>query len=61
MNIQLWYSKDMERWRWTLSSEESSKTMVQESGGQKDLRLAMNDVATTVEYLLDRGIVSERE
>jgi hypothetical protein len=61
MNIQLWYSKDMGRWRWTLSSEESSKTMIQESGGQEDLRLAMNDVATTVEYLLDRGIVSERE
>tara|TARA_B100000900_G_C20496622_1_gene681905 strand:+ start:484 stop:663 length:180 start_codon:yes stop_codon:yes gene_type:complete len=58
MNIQLWYSKDMDQWRWTLSSEESSKTMIQESGSQTDLRKAMNDVATTVEYLLDRGIVN---
>lgn len=51
----------MNQWRWTLSSEESSKTIIQESGGQNNLRSAMNDVATTVEYLLDRGIVDEQE
>lgn len=53
MKINLWYSKNMKQWRWTLSSTED--TTIQESGGQKDLRDAMNDVATTVEYLLNKN------
>jgi hypothetical protein len=51
MKINLWYCKDMGQWRWTLT-EDSRPIVKQESGQRPDLRLAMNDVANTVEYLL---------
>ena len=51
MKINLWYSTHQKQWRWTLSSEED--TMLQESGQQPFLRDAMNDVASTVEYILE--------
>ncbi len=41
----------MGQWRWTLT-EDSRPIVKQESGQRPDLRLAMNDVANTVEYLL---------
>lgn len=50
MKINLWYNASMRQWRWTLSDERDR--MVQESGQQPDLRDAMNDVASTVEYIL---------
>lgn len=49
MVINLWYNKDMNQWRWTLTDPQ---TMDQHNGNQKDLRAAMNDVANTVEYIL---------
>lgn len=55
MKINLWYSKGMEQWRWTLVEEWKNgvtKTE-QHSGQQPDLRDAMNDVANTVEYMLE--------
>ena len=57
MKIQLWYCESMEQWRWVLSGGEMETTSWQESGQRPDLRDAMNDVATTVEYLLTRDIV----
>jgi len=33
--------------------------MTQHSGGQEKLREAMNDVATTVEYILDNELEEE--
>ena len=50
MDIKLWYSKDLKRWRWSLIDPVSRK---QESGQQFDLRDAMNDIANTVEYLIE--------
>tara|TARA_Y100001963_G_scaffold101796_1_gene140042 strand:- start:86 stop:283 length:198 start_codon:yes stop_codon:yes gene_type:complete len=59
MDIKLWYSKDLRRWRWSLIDPVTRK---QESGQQFDLRDAMNDVATTVEYLIqNEGYDGERE
>ena len=49
MDIKLWYSKDLKRWRWSLIDPVTKR---QESGQQFDLRDAMNDVANTVEYLI---------
>ena len=49
MDIKLWYSKDMKKWRWSLIDPVTKR---QESGQQYDLRDAMNDVANTVEYLI---------
>ncbi|MHC4690872.1 MAG: hypothetical protein ACYS5F_14750 [Planctomycetota bacterium] len=42
----------MSQWRWTLTDEKDKKWM--EAGQRPDLRDAMNDVASTVEYLLDK-------
>ena len=49
MDIKLWYSKDLRRWRWSMIDPVTRR---QESGQQFDLRDAMNDVANTVEYLI---------
>ena len=52
MQIQLWYTEDLQRWRWTLTSGEDSSMM--ESGSSPEIREAMDDVATTVEWLLSQ-------
>jgi hypothetical protein len=56
MIINLWFNKDMNLWRWTLTDP---ITFDMESGQQKDLRLAMEDVANTVEYLISKSTQSE--
>ena len=50
MNIKLWYSKSMKQWRWSLTDE----YMDMASGQQPGLRDAMQDIATTVEYMLEK-------
>ena len=51
MKINLWYCKDMNQWRWTLT-DGHRPVLRQESGQRPDLRDAMNDIANTVEYML---------
>ena len=55
MKINLWYSKSMGQWRWTLHEEwrNGVSHIEQHSGQQPMLRDAMNDVANTVEYILE--------
>ena len=55
MKINLWYSKGVNEWRWTLCEEiRNGITKIEQySGTQKELRIAMDDVANTVEYILD--------
>jgi hypothetical protein len=55
MNIKLWYNSDMKMWRWTLIDT----NLNMESGQQSDLRVAMNDIANTVEYLISKSTQSE--
>lgn len=45
----------MEQWRWTLCEEfKNGVTKIEQHSGQRpDLRDAMNDVANTVEYILE--------
>ena len=50
MQINLWYSEHSKQWRWTLVNDR----LDMEAGGQPDLRDAMNDIAHTVEYLLNK-------
>ena len=52
MKINLWFCKEMNQWRWTLT-QDSRPIIRQESGQQPDLRVAMNDIANTVEYILE--------
>ena len=51
MNIKLWYSKSMGQWRWSLTDE----WLDMASGQQPDLHDAMNDIANTVEYMLEKS------
>lgn len=52
MKINLWYCVEMSQWRWTLTDNRRPISRM-ESGQQPFLRDAMNDVANTVEYMLD--------
>ena len=52
MIINLWFNKDMNQWRWTLTDP---VTFDMESGQQEDLKMAMSDIATTVEYLISNN------
>ena len=52
MKINLWYCKDMSQWRWTLT-DDHRPVVKMESGQQPNLRDAMNDVANTVEYMMN--------
>ena len=52
MKINLWYCDSMKQWRWTLT-DNSRPIVHQESGQRPFLRDAMNDVANTVEYMLE--------
>jgi hypothetical protein len=51
MKINLWYCTEMKQWRWTLV-DDHRPIIRQESGQQPHLRDAMNDVANTVEFML---------
>lgn len=52
MIINLWHNKGMNQWRWTLTDP---ITMDQHAGGREDLRDAMNDIANTVEYVVNQN------
>jgi len=56
MKINLWYSKGMQQWRWTLCEElrnGTTRTGDCHSGQRPFLRDAMEDVAKTVEYMIE--------
>jgi hypothetical protein len=52
MKINLWYCTEMKLWRWTLV-DDHRPIIRQESGQQPHIRDAMNDVANTVEFMLE--------
>ena len=52
MKINLWYCEHMKQWRLILT-DDRRPICRQESGQQPFLRDAMNDVANTVEYMLE--------
>jgi len=55
MNIKLWWCESMGQWRWILT--DSSRPIIkQESGQRPDLRDAMNDIANTVEYMMNQEV-----
>ena len=56
MQIKLWYSIDMKKWRWSLTDEADAS--VQETGQRYLLHEAMKDVANTVEYVLQSKITA---
>ena len=51
MEIKGRYSKGMKQWRWSLLDVESRR---QETGQQYHIRDAMNDIATTIEYMVEK-------
>ena len=52
MKINLWYCESQKQWRWTLT-DDHRPIVRQESGQRPFLRDAMNDIANTVEYMMD--------
>jgi hypothetical protein len=52
MDIKLWHNKEMNLWRWTLIDRDLNM----ESGQQEDLKLAMVDIANTVECLINKDL-----
>ena len=52
MKINLWYCTHIQQWRWSLT-DDHRPIVRQESGQQPHLRDAMNDIANTVEYMMD--------
>ena len=53
MRINLWWCESMKLWRWILI-DDHRPIIKQESGQQQDLRVAMSDIATTVEYMMHK-------
>ena len=51
MNINLWYNKDMDQWRWTLIHELDDRRM--ESGTSGELEVALTDVRRTIEWMME--------
>ena len=51
MEIKVWYSIGIKQWRWSLIDIETRR---QESGQQYHIRDAMNDIATTIEYMVEK-------
>ena len=51
MDIKRWYSKDMKKWRWTFVDPVSGN---HEAGQQYHIRDAMNDIANTIEHMVER-------
>ena len=51
MKINLWYSSHTKQWRWSLCDDKP--IMTQHCGGRDDLRDAMDDIATTVEFIIE--------
>jgi hypothetical protein len=51
MKINLWFCPNMNQWRWTLTKN-NRPIMKQEAGQRPELRDAMQDIATTVEFLM---------
>jgi hypothetical protein len=54
MKINLWFCESMNQWRWTLTKTDRP-ILKQESGQRPNLRDAMQDIATTVEYMLEHS------
>lgn len=59
MKINLWYCNDMKQWRWTLT-DSRRPVRRQESGQRPDLKMAMEDIANTVEYLMKTNENAEK-
>mgnify|MGYP007062056653 CR=1 FL=1 len=54
MHISLWYSNDVEQWRWTLSS--ATDAMDMESGNASELEVALDDVKNTIRWMVNPSI-----
>ena len=54
MRINLWYSKDMNQWRWSLYDGKEQRT-----GGKEELRTVMNDISNIIETLVEKKIYNK--
>lgn len=52
MKINLWWCESMKQWRWTLVKTDRP-ILKQESGQNENLKNAMQDIAATVESMMN--------
>ena len=65
MRVQIWHSPQLNEWRWSLYTKTYAPKgdSLQQTGSRKEIREAMNDVAATIEHLIElreKGGDSER-
>ncbi len=53
MKITLWFCDSMNQWRWTLC-DSSRPILKQESGQSNNLKDAMDDIANTVQFIINK-------
>ena len=55
MRVQIWHSPQVNKWRWALYTRHYAPDgkYHQESGSTDEVRDAMNDVANTIEHLIE--------
>jgi hypothetical protein len=58
MKVNLWYCDLLKQWRWTLT-DDHRPVLRMESGQQSDLRVAMGDIANTIEYMMSTEIAQD--
>jgi hypothetical protein len=52
MKINIWFCAEMNQWRWSLT--DNSRPMCRQESGQRPfLRDSMEDIAKTIEYMLE--------
>ena len=57
MRLNFWHSRTVNEWRWSLYTKKyapDGKQCHQETGTSKDIRKAFDDVANTVEFLVEK-------
>jgi len=52
MNVNIWYTKEVDQWRWTLTDPHDDTTM--ESGNSVELETALEDIGRSIRWLMDK-------
>jgi len=57
MKIELWYTKEVSQWRWTLTDPDHKSYL--ESGSSSDLKKVLEDVGRAVEWKMSGAPLEE--
>ena len=57
MKIELWYTKEVSQWRWTLTDPDHKSYL--ESGSSSELKKVLEDVGRAVEWKMSEAPLEE--